>query len=71
LNHIKPYTLIEIFCQEICLKKGLTNFLIRSIKEIMAALKGKDNWNWKGGISEYPNHSLMKKIRSHLAKVAI
>ncbi len=25
--------------------------------------KGEDNGNWKGGVSEYPNHSLMKKNR--------
>ena len=26
-------------------------------------IKGKNNPNWKGGIAEYPNHSLMKKNR--------
>ena len=26
-------------------------------------IKGKKNINWKGGIAEYPNHSLMKKNR--------
>jgi len=25
--------------------------------------KGSDNPNWKGGVSEYPDHYLMKKIR--------
>jgi hypothetical protein len=27
------------------------------------APKGEKNINWKGGIAEYPNHSLMKRIR--------
>ncbi|MFA5323920.1 MAG: hypothetical protein WC373_14710 [Smithella sp.] len=24
---------------------------------------GSDHWSWRGGVFEYPNHSLMKRLR--------
>jgi len=34
------------------------------------AFMGERNPNWKGGIAEYPNHSLMKQIRKEILKEA-
>jgi len=31
-------------------------------------IKGERNPNWNGGISEYPNHSLMKRVRKEILK---
>ncbi len=33
-------------------------------------IKGENNPNWNGGTSEYPNHSLMKKIRREVLEEA-
>ena len=27
------------------------------------AKRGGNNWNWKGGVAEYPDHSILKKLR--------
>lgn len=30
--------------------------------------RGVNNENWKGGVAEYPNHSLMKRVRKQILK---
>lgn len=32
--------------------------------------KGSDNFNWRGGVAEYPNHSQMKRVRLKKLKQA-
>jgi hypothetical protein len=43
-------------------EKLITNFQRRK------SMQGQKNPNWKGGVSEYPDHYLMKKIRIELLK---
>lgn len=40
------------------------------MKREKGAPYGERNGNWNGGTSEYPNHSLMKKIRLEVLKEA-
>lgn len=56
-------------------KSGLCKFhLRRAYKKIQfdrpVGNKGKNNPHWNGGTSEYPNHSLMKKVRLEVLKEA-
>lgn len=33
-------------------------------------IKGENNPHWKGGVAQYPNHSLMKRVRKEVLKEA-
>ncbi len=39
-------------------------------RQVAGGGRGKRNANWKGGIAEYPNHSLMKRNRKEVLKEA-
>lgn len=60
-----PYSLGYCYHHYSRFKNGLS--LIATRKELFS---GKNNPRWAGGTSEYPNHSLMKKVRLEVLKKA-
>lgn len=62
-NCTKSILSTSIFCAKHNERFKAGNTLDLSIKLKKGAPTGKDNHWWKGGVSDYPNHGLLKKQR--------